>query len=217
MKMNKKKLAVVSLVLCIAAIISMASLAWFQSSETVENTLNFVDEFEIELYETDPEDEETGKTLTGLTFNNVRPGDVLDKDPTIVNKCSEGGENMWVRMNVTVTGTDVWSTLGITDLTSIFTVADDFDSTWKRYDAPDASVDGQLTYTFYLLEKLAPGASETLFTAVNIPEKLTIDQVAALDGSCTITVTADAIQADGAGLESITDAYTAFGNWTAAE
>lgn len=218
MKMNKKKLAVVSLVLCIAAIISMGSLAWFQSTDTVDNTLNFVKDFEMDLYETDEEGEiivdpdDDSKTI-GQTYENIRPGDKLHKDPTVINKTTD--ESMWVRMTVTVTGTDVWTAdnLGITDLTSIFEVADDFDDTWKRYDAPDTSVDGQISYTFYLKEPLAGGETATLFTAVNIPEDLTIAQAKELE-SCKITVTADAIQAEGDGLESITDPYDAFGNWT---
>ena len=219
MKMTKKKLAVVSLILCVAAILSMGTLAWFTADDTVTNELKFVTDFKMDLYETDGNGKviqnKAGETI-GRTYNDVRPNATLYKDPTVINKSEK--EEQWVRMTVKVTDTDTWKKLGITDLTALFDVADDFDSTWKRYDAPVVTTgdadNGTMTYTFYLLETLKPGKANvrTLFKGIHIPETLTIDQAKEIE-DCQIIVKAEAMQASDLGT-GVTDAYTAFTNPT---
>lgn len=214
MKMNKRKLAVVSLIVCVAAIISMGSLAWFTADDSVENELKFVTDFSMDLYETDDDGNivKSGAETIGRTYNNVRPGAVLHKDPTVVNKSSS--EDQWIRMTVTVTGADVWTELGVTDLADIFVTDKDFDKTWKRYDKPAVTTGGDdkgtVSYTFYLLGKLGHGKTATLFSAVKIPDSLTVEQTKTIE-SCKIIIKAEAMQASDLG-SGVTDAYTAFTN-----
>ena len=58
MKNTKKKVFVVALAICLVAIISMGSLAWFTASDSVDNTFKIADSnddandvFSIDLYE----------------------------------------------------------------------------------------------------------------------------------------------------------------------
>lgn len=206
MKMNKKKLAVVSLVLCIAAIISMGSLAWFTADDYVDNTLKFVTNFEMDLIE--HQDSADGKVIgkgdnhTGITFKDVKPGSELYKDPTVVNKSKK--EDQWIKFTVTVDNATAWASVVPTgtDLTTIFTGYDD--SLWLHPEDP--KVDGtNYVATFYLKDKLAAGSSQALFTGVTIPETMTLTQAQAI-GESHIIVKAEAIQADAG-----SDVLTAFG------
>ena len=126
MKMNKKKLAVVSLVLCIAAIISMSSLAWFTAEDTVDNTLKFVTDFAMDLYETNGQggiirDASDPTKTIGQVYENLRPGSTIYKDPTVVNKSSS--DDQWIRMTVTLDHYDVWDDVvpSGADLSAVFT------------------------------------------------------------------------------------------------
>ena len=213
MKLNKKKIAVVSLIVCIIAILSLGSLAWYTANDTVVNTLSFVTNFQMDLIEHDAEGQIVGADgdTTGITFTNVRPNAELKKDPTVINKSA--AEDQWVRMSVTVSKASEWAkvvTAG-SDLSEIFTGFDD--TAWVRYGAaPEISGD-TVTYTYYLNEKLAAGKSATLFTGIHIPKNIT--DGSKLDGT-TITVKAEAMQASDLGA-GVKDAYTAFNNPTKAK
>ena len=206
MKMNKKKLAVVSLVLCLAAIISMGSLAWFTADDYVDNTLKFVTSFEMDLIEHEGSATGTlvgsGDNHTGITFNNVKPGSDLYKDPTVMNKSSN--EAQWIKMTVMVDKAAAWSSVvpNGTDLTTIFTGYDD--SLWLHPEDPKIE-GGNYVMSFYLKNMLAAGANQTLFTGVSIPETMTLAQAKTLEES-HIVVTAEAMQADAG-----TTVLTAFG------
>ena len=69
MKMTKKKVFVVALAICLVAIISMGTLAWFQASQSIENIFqvsttddNQTPDFSISLYE-NIVDPDTGKKV----------------------------------------------------------------------------------------------------------------------------------------------------------
>lgn len=196
MKMNKKKLAVVSLVLCIAAIISMGSLAWFTADDTVVNNLSFVTDFQMDLVEHEGSAEGTevgtGTSQTGLTLSNLKPGSEVWKDPTVLNKSAS--EAQWIKMTVKVSKAAAWATAVPegTDLTTIFTGY--VDDLW--FHPEDPAIEGtDYVATFYLKNKLAAGSSQALFTGIKIPETMTLDQAKAIE-DCTITVIANAVQSD---------------------
>lgn len=107
MKMTKKKVFVVALAVCVFAVMSLGTLAWFTDTQSMENIFkvsteddNTTPDFDIVLYENEV-DPETGKakdtdadgdiddddalTTTGNTYNSILPGDVLDKNPTVKN------------------------------------------------------------------------------------------------------------------------------------
>ena len=220
MKMNKKKLAVISLVLCVVAVISMGSLAWFTAEDTVENKLQFVKDFQMDLYETDKDGNpiKSGDDTIGQTYENVRPNATLHKDPTVINKSA--AEDQWIRVTVTVDKADKWkealTALEITDLSTIFTGHSS--TLWTRYDAPaEDATNKTISYTFYLNSKLEHGKTATLFTGVHIPEGMTIAQAKAIEES-KITVKAEAMQASdlGEGVTGDNACYLAFNNPTKA-
>lgn len=209
MKMNKKKIAVVSLIVCIASIASLGSLAWFSDTDTVTNTLKFVTDFEMDLYETDENGKivvDASKNTIGQTYENLTPGATLHKDPTVINKSSTEGQ--YIRMTVTVSKAFEWAKLikSGTDLTTVFT---GYDKTlWTRVDEPvsDGKAD-TITYTYYLNDVLAAGKTATLFTGITIPSSMTSAQAKDIAES-VITIKADAIQSSNLG--TVSDTMAAF-------
>ncbi|GEM_PF-4897050 len=198
MKLDKRKTAVISLLLCLAAVVSFGTLAWFQDTDTVDNTLNFVNDFEMDLYETDGNGNKktgTGGDTIGITYNNLSPGQTIYKDPTVINKSLTA--SMYVRVTVTVDKTDKWQSClpANAKLSDIFGGFED--SKWIRYDAPKVdSTAKTVSYTFYLKDALAPNTTATLFTSVTIPSSITASAAKDLSGM-KITVKADAIQTTG--------------------
>lgn len=212
--MSKKKLVSLSLVVIMLAIMSFGTLAWFSDKDSVENEFyvatsdsdaDTADEvFSIDVWETDPATGE--KTNEGVKYENILPGSVLSKNPTIKNT---GYYSQYVRVYVTISDvTELKEILGITslteyvDLTEFFVVADDFDRTWIRNKAEDVyDVEKDtLTYVYYLNGILEKNVEKTLFTAVKIPESWTQDQMAKLNGNgdngFTISITAEAVQTE---------------------
>ena len=213
MQNKKSKVLVVALIVSLAAIISIGSLAWFTAKDDVTNTIKLADDFKIEVYEHDWSKPNTDETTTGLTYTSIMPGQKIQKDPTVRNT---GTHPEWVRVNVTLSDYDIWNTVvkpdketGKVDLSAIFT---GFDSgKWTRYDAPKVDNTAKtVTYTFYLNSKLEASATQTLFTGVTIPESLTLEQAKSIgENGFTIKVEAEAIQAEYLD-EGITTAQQAF-------
>lgn len=60
MKMNKKKVFTLALAVCLIAILSMGTLAWFSDSDSIKNDFMFDDsnndgtpDFKVDVFETD--------------------------------------------------------------------------------------------------------------------------------------------------------------------
>lgn len=205
MKMTKKKLAVVSLILCVAAIISMASLAWYTANDSVTNTLSFVTDFQMDVYETDENGEKykSGDDTIGHDYTNLHPNQVIHKDPTVENKSTS--EAQWIKVSVKVDKLSTWKEVIAegSDLTSIFK---EFDaSAWSLYGTPVEN-DNAITYTYILNSALAAGNTATLFKSVQIPSNITLAQATELSG-CSIVVTADALQVSELGKNTAKDAW----------
>lgn len=210
MKMNKKKLAVVSLVLCIAAIISMGSLAWFTAEDSIVNNLSFVNDFAMDLVETDATGAVVGTegSTTGLTFTNLVPNQTIHKDPTVINKSAT--EPQWVKMTVKVSNGAAWATvLGPgTKLWDIFTGYTD--SLWVHPSDPVLDDSDNIVATFYLKDKLIPGGQIPLFTGIKISNAIETTDVSSLNGT-TITIEAKAIQSSELGVSTCVDAFNLVG------
>lgn len=206
MKMNKKKLAVLSLVLCVAAVVSMSSLAWFSAEDSVTNTLNFVNDFAMDVYETKEDGTKVGVggDTVGLVFDNLVPNQKIHKDPTVLNKSAT--EPQWVRMTVKVSkGQDWINFLGVdASLEVIFRGYTD--ALWEHPEDTKLDDEGNLVRTFYLREKLAPGATITLFNEVYIHSAMTTADAAKLTGT-TITIQAKAIQSSQVDADSCRAAF----------
>lgn len=187
----KKK--IVALCLCIAlAVVAIggATLAYFTDTKNVTNTFT-VGNVKIKLDEKDITKTDGSRTENGNAYT-IYPGATVEKDPTVTNT----GENAaYVRVKVVANNVKTMAgQLGQgVDLATIFT---GFDSTkWTRAGTPTVSADGETyTYVYNYNTVLAKGESTgALFTNVVIPGTIT-DMG---DEPITITITAEAIQADG--------------------
>ena len=202
MKFTKKRAMVVSLTVSLIAILSFSTLAWFNAKDDITNKFMIADsdsdgtpDFSVDVWETDVANE---KTQEGVVYENILPGDVIAKNPTVENT---GDYDQWIRVHVTFNN---WSVIkaacenykGVSeDLTDWLDVDDD---KWEKSDNPEENTD-TITYTYYLKEKLVKNNSVVLFTQVEIPKAFVQKDMAFADGYFNITVKAEAIQADNTG------------------
>jgi predicted ribosomally synthesized peptide with SipW-like signal peptide len=224
MKMTKKKVFVAALAICLVAIISMGTLAWFNATDDITNNFkvatnenNTNPTFSVKVSETDLDGNETE---AGVTYYDVLPGDVINKDPKITNT---GDYTQWIRVSVTMTKANYWKAFGgslkFTDIFegSTYDYASNVGTATEKWllvnnaVAPDAN--GNAVWYLYLNREFAPGSDEVLFTKVNIDEDFTLDEIESLGGEFGITVKADAVQRDNTGNNAV-EAFTTVG-WTA--
>lgn len=196
----KKK--IVALCLCIAlAVVAIggATLAYFTDTKDVTNTFT-VGNVKIKLDEQDITKTDNSRTEKGNDYT-IYPGAIVEKDPTVWNT---GDNAAYVRVKVVAKNVKTMaSQLGQgVNLATIFKGFDD--TKWVLAGTPTISEDGETyTYVYNYKTVLAKGAkTSALFTSVEIPGTIT-DM-----GSkqITITITAEAIQADG--MKDAADAFT---------
>ena len=209
MKLNKKKVFVAALAVCLVAIISMGTLAWFSDSDFVKNDFMITDStvtnpdevFSVDIYETKVDEngnvvtDANGKPETtdaGNTYDNIAPGDVLTKDPTVKNT---GTYNQWVRVKVTLTNAENWLALfkkyNLT-LNDLFTNIDS--DAWVGVE--DYTITGgAMTFTYYLKDQLAPNQTVTLFDKVTIPTIFDQTDIYAVK-EFALTFVAEAVQVE---------------------
>ncbi len=206
MKMTKKKVFVTALAVCLIAIISMGTLAWFNASDEITNKFLVADsdgdgtpDFKVDVFETDPE---TGdKTQDGITYKNIAPGDELAKDPQV---CNLGDYDQWIRMYVTF---DEWSVIeaacknqGISaDVSKWLTINE---TNWIADGYTIDEENDTITYVYYLNRKLTPGTSEILFKTVTIPGEFEQNDMTFASNDFSINIKAEAIQADNTGANA---------------
>ena len=217
--MSKKKLFALSVVVIMIAILSFSSLAWFTDADDVTNKFMVAgsddadpdDIFSVDVWE-DLDGDGKKDTDAGGTYQDILPGDVLDKEPHVVNT---GSYDQYIRVSVTISHAKVWGELakqGL-DVTSVFVGFDatKWDRIWNNIsENPNAE---EIVYAMYYKEILKPGEEIVVFTDVKIPESLTQELAAAFEGSFTINVKADAVQTQNVGVDTtndVCDAYEAF-------
>ena len=219
MKLNKKKVFVTALVISVAAIISMGTLAWFTDTDAVDNHFKVSTDdqtqkpdFSITLFETevDPATNQKGdangngvidKVKTN-TYDNIVPGDVLPKDPTVRN---DGQYDQWVRVKVTLNDYDKWQAVLGTDFDfrTLFSVS----TAWSFDTITTDNAAKTLTLVYYLDSKLTVGdTSAALFDTVTIPSEFTVDN---MPTDFSLKIVAEALQADNTG----SNAKSAFANY----
>lgn len=199
--MKKKITAIFLCVALVAIAIVGASLAYFTDSKKATNTFTMGD-VKIKLDETSVADP-TGDRVTENTYN-VYPGAVVTKDPIVHNI---GKNAAWIRAKVEVKG---WVTnrekypnyMAGELVDSLQYLIDGLGRDWSLVGATAAN--GDVTFVLKYDGMLAAGADTTaMFTKVNVPAGLQNGQEFG-----TITVTAEAIQADG--LDTWAAAFNAF-------
>ena len=224
MKMTKKKVFVAALAICLVAIISMGTLAWFNATDDITNNFKVATDendtdptFSVKVSETALDGTETED---GVTYYDVVPGDVISKDPKITNT---GDYTQWIRVSVTMTKANYWKDFGgslaFTDIFdgSTYGLAANVGTATEKWllveDAVEPNADGTAVWYLYLNREFAAGSDEILFTEVNIDEDFTLDEVMSLGGEFSINVKADALQRDNTGDNAV-EAFANVG-WTA--
>ena len=214
----KKKLFVAALAICLVAILSMGTLAWFTAQDDVTNKFYIAssddtdpdDIFSIDVKENTPDGDDD---QDGYEYKDVLPNDVLKKEVIVENT---GYYDQYVRVTVTVSDAAAWMTALKTNgkapkLEQIVEGYDPNSNTWT-----DTSVeitnDDTLVYTLYYRNILlgdqdsiydnggVHAESVTVFTAVKIPQSLTVEQAANFATNFEITVKAEAVQTENLGL-----------------
>lgn len=164
--MNKKKITtIVTAVAVCSMMVVGGTLAWFTDKGEATNVVTFGN-VDIKLEETKDGVLQEG----GLTFNNIMPGAILEKDPTITNISKN---DCYIRAKVNFTGESIIDdkSLNIDN------------SKWKL------CKDGY----YYYKDPLAKNDTAQLFTTVTIPTTLGNE---AAGKTFDIKIEAEAIQKD---------------------
>ena len=208
--MNKKKLFALAMVVCMLAILSFSTLAWFSDADEVKNIFQVAtsddandpdDIFSVDVWEYDDKDgdglvDDDEKDQDGIVYNNILPGGRYHKEPHVENT---GSYNQWIRVKVTVSCASVFQNrLGANyDLSKIFEGHDE--TAWTRGEITADTTADTLTYVYYLNYRLEAGKDATLFNTVVMPIELTQDDMAAMGGAFSINVVAEAVQGENTG------------------
>lgn len=225
--MSKKKIFVVAVSVCLVAILSLGTLAWFTAEDTVTNnfyvgdTETEADEvFGIDLWENrdtngdgDYNEAEDAEKAEGLEYVTILPGERLSKEPHLENT---GIHPQYVRAIVTVTEADILkkamipkdSEVSVWEDVKLFLpgTSDKWELAHKYYTNKDTFV-----FVYYYTEVLEAGATtEQLFDAVVIPTELTKEQAAEMD-NFSISILGQAIQSEH--LADVTNAKEAFAKY----
>lgn len=209
MKITKKKVFVSALIICLLAIVSMSTLAWFSASDSVKNEFYVADSgdhtddpdaiFSVAVWEKTPESD---KDTDGYEYKEILPGAKLIKEAHVENT---GYYSQYIRAIVTISDANAWlaAVEGI-DMAEVFLGFDE--SVWTNISMEHDTTADTLTYVLYYDGILESGKDITLFNQVKIPESLTVAQAAAFAGDFSITVKAQAVQTENVGA----NAYEAF-------
>ncbi len=218
MKNKKLKLLVLALAVCLIAVASLGTLAWFTANDSVTNNFyiaNSEDDpdaiFSVDVWEddtlADPDGEE--KIQGGINYPNILPGDNLYKEVNIENT---GSYEQYIRATVTVSDASVWQTIFGETYVPLEKLADNLNEKFDVWSVVYDIAEDTLTYVLYY-DSILPAEGEdivTLFTNIHIPEAINRFQAAELAGSFTISVVADAVQTKNVG-DNASDAFKTVG------
>ena len=213
MKMSKKKVFVVALALCLMAIVSVGSLAWFNAQASVNNQFHIMDSendtpsklFSVDVYEY-TEDSPTEKVRGTATYNGVLPGDTLVKAPHVANT---GYLDQYIRVVVTISDAAVWADMlgeSFNDAALLACFGGFEQTMWTDISTEVVDTSDEIRIVMYYNSILAgresandttasPVSDITVFTSVNIPGSMELSHVGAFgaDGF-SIAVKAQAVQ-----------------------
>lgn len=218
MKMTKKKVLVTAIAVSLVAILSMGTLAWFSDSEEVTNKFYVADSddtnpddiFSVDVWENTPDGD---KDPDGYEYKDILPGDVLKKEVNVENT---GYYDQYIRVTVTVSDAQAWMDALKTNgnAPKLEQIVDGWDRNANVWvDNSAEIVEDTLVYTMYY-NNILLGDEEsiydnggvhsdvvTVFTAVKIPESLTVEQAAAFENNFEINVKAEAVQTENLELD----------------
>ena len=208
MKLSKTKVVALALAVCLIAILSMGSLAWFTDDDSVTNDFLIAgsedqkpdDVFSVDVWEDkDLLDNGEEKIQTGITYDAILPGDDLYKEVNIENT---GAYEQYVRAIVTVSDASIWQQLHGETYVPLNKIATDLNAKFETWSIVYNTTEDTLTYVLYYDGILLPEATKdivTLFTNIEIPTAMTRYQAAAMAGGFVISVEAEAVQTEHVG------------------
>lgn len=208
--MNKKKVLVLALAVIMIAILSFSTLAWFSDDDEVTNDFMIAgsgtedpdDIFSVDVWENNDEEDD------GLDFEDILPGDELEKEAYVKNT---GSYDQYIRVTMTISD---WAE--IKDLITI-DLAEGFQDNWKITSdgvgceegnlkvTNDKSVEnGNLVVVMFLNKKLAVGEEVKVMDLVKISTEATRDDFKSANfaDGFQIDIKADAVQ-----TKNVLDSY----------
>ena len=207
MKLSKNKVIALALAVCLIAILSFSSLAWFTDQDAVTNEFLIAgsedsdpdDIFSVDVWEEGDEEDD------GLTYENILPGDTLDKVAHVENT---GSYDQYIRVKITVSNASIWQAdyqANMVPVTEFVNV-----DLSQVYGVASEQEGDSFVYYLYYNDVLPVDGDMTVFTEAYVAEQLTRDQAATLSEGYTITVTADAVQSENVG-ENVYEAFKTVG------
>ena len=214
MKGTKKKVLLASLAVCLLALLSARTLAWFTDSKEVVNEFKIAtsedtekdDIFSVDVWENTPEGD---KDQDGYVYEDILPGDVLKKEANVENT---GYYDQYIRVTVTVSDAAAWqSALNTTKVPKLEDIVNGWDRNANIWvDNSSEIVDDKIVYTMYYngilqgdMESIYDNHKSvvTVFTEVKIPQSLTVEQAVAFKNNFAISVKAEAVQTENLGID----------------
>lgn len=227
--MTKKKVFVAALAVCLVAILSFGTLAWFSDSDSVDNNFyvgeggeNADDIFSVDIWERVDSDGDgqpdlyIGQDTDGGSYDykEVVPGDMLYK---AVNVSNTGSYDEWIRVSVTVDNASVWAQLetkygfNLEDLLIRYDMTKLTDSTMWTHVAAETVTDtaaDTITYVFYKNTVLPADRWNNFIYHVEIPEELDQHDLALFKGNLfTMSFKADALQVQNIDANNAVEAF----------
>lgn len=237
MKINKRKVFTLALAVCLIAILSMGSLAWFNDSDSVTNDFLVGGDggdpdaiFDLDVYEAVDEDRDgavdhtigwkgdTSADGAGVfEYENVVPGDLLLKRVYAHNK---GMYDQWVRFKITFNNAADWQALEAKYGVKLYDILMEdaetklVDSSEWTFAANETVLDANadtVTYVFYCNKIVDADANRpwvTLFDYVKIPYQFDqYDMALFADGQFQMAVVGEAVQVENIHADNAVDAF----------
>lgn len=201
--MKKKSLALIAIaVLTVASIATAITLAYFTDTKTAKNTFT-IGNVKIEL--TEPGWDQSGEIFTKAGVKAV-PGFAIDKAPTIKNI---GDNAAYIRAKVTINHAGLFEG-------KAYDILKAKGDGWNLNEARTTAEGDTITYVYEYANRVEPDKDHALppvFEKVTLPktfDNIKMEALADPSNKFTITVVAEAIQADGITAEGQTAAEAAF-------
>ena len=171
MKLTKKKVFVSALAICLIAIISMGTLAWFSAQDEVTNNFMIADSdddtpdeiFSVDVWENTPDGD---KDQDGYEYTDILPGDTLKKEARVENT---GHYDQYVRVTVTISDAEAWiaalgANFNVADVFDGF-VASDWNHIWNNMNGA-TTIPENFVYVMYYKDIVEPGDVIEVFNNV---------------------------------------------------
>ena len=176
MRMNKNKVLALALAICLLAVGSMSSLAWFTDSDSVTNDFLIAGSedqdpdkvFSVDVWE---KDADGVRYDDGIQFPAIEPGDDLYKEVNIENT---GAYDQYIRAVVTVTDANIWQEIFGEEHFALTELVTDLNPNFNVWAVICDEASDSMIYVLHY-NAILPFQTDdvvNLFTNVHIPEAM---------------------------------------------